>query len=124
MKKALLIALVLGSVSTATAQTSNIASSRANECKLKLAQAPAIRGIHLGMTASQVLSIFPGAEKSETIQEGLSRPRFGFIDADVVPSYYGCKPAVGGKALFCDGFEVSVQMRTENSGNMIKVRNL
>jgi hypothetical protein len=74
MKKALLIALVLGSVSTATAQTSNIGASGAGECKLKLSQAPAIRGIHLGMTANEVLAVFPGAEKNVELRQRLSEP--------------------------------------------------
>jgi hypothetical protein len=174
MKNVLLIALVLGSVSAAAAQTSN---TGAGECKLKLSQAPVVRGIHLGMTVNEVLAVFPGADKNETLLRSLSEPRFGVINADVVPSYYGSKerfvgirsvnfgfldgelnlfavtyngpdwkndeqfaskvaetlnlpgveswkPSLGGKALACDGFEVSVQMPTENWGNTIKVRNL
>jgi hypothetical protein len=177
MKKVLLIALVLGSVSAAAAQTSNTAASGASECKMKLSQAPAIRGIHLGMTASEVLALFPGAERNEMFRQRLSQARFGLVTAGVVPSnyeskeklvgvrsvdfgfldgelnffsvtYYGpewksdaqfasrvaetlnlpgvesWRPSLGGKDLACDGFEVSVQMPSENWGPVIKVRNL
>lgn len=89
MKKVLLIALVLGSVSTAAAQTSNPGAS--GECKLKLSQAPAIRGIHLGMTANEVLAVFPGAEKNVALRQRLSEPRFGLITIDLFPSYYESK---------------------------------
>jgi hypothetical protein len=178
MKKVLLIALVLGLVTTAAAQTSNTGASGTGECKLTLAQAPAIRGIHLGMTVNEVLAFFPGAEKNEALRQRLYDSRFGWITANVVPSNYESKerfvgvryvdfgfldgvlnffnytyngpewktdeqfasrvadslnlPGVEswkektqfGKAVACDGFQVSVQRTPESGAGMIQVRNL
>lgn len=86
MKTVLLIALVLGSVSTAAAQTSN--TPGAGECKLKLSQAPAIRGIHLGMTANEVLAQIPGSEADSDLLARLSRDYFGSRSAVVRPEGY------------------------------------
>lgn len=107
MKKVLLIVVVLGLVSTAAAQTSNTGASGAGECKLKLSQAPAIRGIHLGMTVGEVLAVFPAAEKNEALRQRLSQPRFGLITANVLPlSYESKEKFVGVRSVdfsFLDG---------------------
>jgi hypothetical protein len=89
MKKALLIVFLLGLVPTVGAQTSNTGSS--SECRLKLAQAPVIRGIRLGMTVNEVLAVFPGAEKDEALHQSLSRVHFGLTGFSVDPSKYGSK---------------------------------
>lgn len=96
MKKVLLIAFLLGFVSTIAAQSSNTSASRATECKLKLSQAPVIRGIRLGMTVNEVLAVFPGAEKNEAIRQRLSQPRFGLVSANVNPSDYASKEKFAG----------------------------
>jgi hypothetical protein len=88
MKTVLLIALVFGLVFTAVAQTSNTGASGTNECKLKLSQAPAIRGIRLGMSAEQVLAQIPGAESDSNFLAVLSRDYFGSRNATVVPGNY------------------------------------
>ena len=88
MKKVLLVALVLGLVSTAVAQTSNTGGSGTNECKLKLSQAPAIRGIRLGMSVEQVLAQIPGSEADSNFLAGLSRDYFGSRSATVMPGSY------------------------------------
>ena len=88
MKNVLLIAFLLGSVSTVGAQTSNTRASGETECRLKLAQAPVIRGIRLGMTITEVLAVFPGAEKDESLRQRLSQQRFGMISATVLPYNY------------------------------------
>ena len=104
MKKLLLVALVLGSACSAAGQTPNGEPQAASECKLKLSQAPVIRGISLGMNANQVLALFPGSEKNETLIRRLSEPRFGLITADVVPSYYGSKEKFEGVRSVTFGF--------------------
>ena len=91
MKKVLLIACLVSLVSTAAAQTSNAGASGASECKLKLAQAPVIRGIHLGMTVNEVLAVFPGSEKNVDLRQRLSQPRLGLSFANVNPSNYASK---------------------------------
>ena len=89
MKKVLLIAIMLGLVPAVAAQTSNTGTS-ALECKLKLSQAPAIRGVHLGMTVNELLEVFPGADKDESLRKR-SQARFGVIHANIEPAKYGSK---------------------------------
>lgn len=91
MRKVLLIVFLLGLAPTVGAQTSNPGASGASECKLKLAQAPVIRGVHLGMTVNEVLAVFPGAEKDEALRQSLSRGSFGLTGFSVDPSKYGSK---------------------------------
>jgi hypothetical protein len=177
MKKALLIAIALGSVSSAAAQSAKPVGSAVGECKLKLSQTPAIRGIRLGMTVDQALTLFPGSEKSEDIRARLAQPNFGGVSTVIYPSNFGSKekfegvhsvnlafldgelnffsisyngphwgnddqfatkvaealslpgvefwkPALGGKAIVCDGFDVVVRLPMGNSGNTILMRNL
>ena len=87
MKKGLLMAMMIGLVSTVAAQTSNTASGT-SECKLKLSQSPAIRGIRLGMTFDQVLAQIPGSEADSNLLAGLSRDYFGSRNATVTPGNY------------------------------------
>lgn len=90
MKRVLLLAfMLLGMVSIAAAQTSN--TGVAGECKLKVAQAPAIRGIHLGMTVDQLLAVFPGSEKDESVRQQLSQSSFGLARATINPSTFSSK---------------------------------
>ena len=107
MKKLLLITFMLGMVSIAAAQTSNTGASGTAECKLKLAQAPAIRGIRLGMTVDQLLAVFPGSEKDEALRYQLSRSRFGLASAGINPSTYSSKESFlgvkGVSVSFFDG---------------------
>lgn len=88
MKKVLLIAVVLGLVSTAAAQTSNTSASGTGECRLTLAQAPAIRGIRLGMSVDQVLAQIPGSEADSDLLARVSRDHFGYRSALVAPGSY------------------------------------
>jgi hypothetical protein len=116
MKTVLLIALVLGLISTVTAQTSNTAASGAGECKLTLAQAPVIRGIRLGMTAEQVLAQIPGAESDSNLLAGLSRDYFGSRSSSVVPGNYAtAKEKFAGissiNVTFLDGRLVSLYIQ-------------
>ena len=82
------MAVVFGLVSTAAAQTSNTLGSVASECKLTLAQAPAIRGMRLGMSAEQLLAQIPGSEADSDLLAKLSRDYFGSRSARVVPGNY------------------------------------
>jgi hypothetical protein len=91
MKKVLLVALLLGMVSTEGAQTSNTGAPGASECKLKLAQAPVIRGIRLGMSVKKVLAVFPGAEKDEALRQRLLQSNFGLISFAVQQANYASK---------------------------------
>jgi len=85
MKQLLLVALILGAVSSAFAQTANTSTG---ECKLTLAQAPAIRGIRLGMSVDQVLAQIPGSEADSDLLARLARDYFGSRSAAVTPGKY------------------------------------
>ncbi len=112
MKKVLLIALVLGVVSAASGQT---ASTGAGECKLTLAQAPAVRGIRMGMTVDQALALFPGTEESKYLRTQLLRNNFGFQYLNFSPGQYESKEKFVGVDLlsinFLDGGIVSFSIR-------------
>lgn len=114
MKRVLLVAVVLGLVSSAGAQTSN--TPGASECKLKLAQAPAIRGIRLGMSVDQVLAQIPGSEADSDLLARLSRDNFGSRSASVAPgNYVTSKEKFAGissiNLAFLDGRLLSFQVR-------------
>ena len=104
MKRLLLLAIVLGSASVVPGQTSK---TEAGECQMTLTQAPAIRGIRLGMTMDQALGVFPGAADDQEIQAELSRRYFGFQRTSLVPGKLGSKERfIGVKSVdlgFMDG---------------------
>jgi hypothetical protein len=55
------------------------------KCTLALAQAPALRGLSLGMNQAQVLARFPGLSLDRADEFGLSKLRLNFIDIDLYP---------------------------------------
>ena len=76
------------------------AAPQASQCALKMAQAPAIRGIKLGMRIDEVLAMFPGTREDENIRiatsDNQSYPRFGVINFGVAPSAYASKERFAG----------------------------
>ena len=64
-------------------------------CTLKLSQAPAVRGVKLGMTIDELLPLFPGAGDSGVINGVLSRAEgysnFGAASFFITPSDWGNK---------------------------------
>lgn len=66
MQQFILILMVLGTVSTASAQSIAGRASRTDECKLELSQAPVIRGIRLGMNVDEALALFSEPEEMRT----------------------------------------------------------
>jgi hypothetical protein len=86
-------------------------SSAAIPCSLKVAQAPAVRGIKLGMKTADVLALFPGSADQEDIQRVLSEvegyPAFGVVSLNISPSRYSTKEHFSGIAtysfVFVDG---------------------
>jgi hypothetical protein len=87
MKKLLLLAIVLGTASVVPGQT----PSTAGDCKLTMANAPAIRGLRLGMTIDQALAVFPGAQADSDLKAMLARDYFGSQTAYVDPANYESK---------------------------------
>ncbi|HKC63972.1 MAG TPA: hypothetical protein VKB86_10060 [Pyrinomonadaceae bacterium] len=60
---------------------------------MTLAQSPAINGLRLGMTPSEVLALFPGSKQDEEVRRELSRPptRFGVSSFIIRPQKYSTK---------------------------------
>ena len=88
MKRLLLLAIVMGSSSVVAAQTPITA---AGDCKLTVAQAPAIRGLRLGMTIDQTLALFPSAQADSDVRGQLGGDYFGSQSAYVHPAEYEAK---------------------------------
>jgi hypothetical protein len=58
-------------------------------CQLALAQAPAVNGLKLGMTAEEVLALFPGSKEDAQVRADLSRPSpFGMSGFVISPAKY------------------------------------
>jgi hypothetical protein len=60
-------------------------------CNLSLAQAPAIRGIRLGMKPDEWLKLFPGSEQDEKVKAMLDRPAaypsYGYTNIPFYPVF-------------------------------------
>lgn len=59
-------------------------------CKLALSEAPRIKGVRLGMTAEEVLAVFPGSKDDPEIRAALSSPpgEFGVSELAIRPAKY------------------------------------
>ncbi|HKQ99536.1 MAG TPA: hypothetical protein VJT09_02615 [Pyrinomonadaceae bacterium] len=78
----------------AAAKSNNSAAPQRIIHPLTLAQAPDINGLKLGMTAEQVLALFPGSKTDEAVRSELSRPpsRFGVSGFTITPAKYSSGP--------------------------------
>lgn len=66
------------------------------KCKMTLAQAPAIRGLRLGMTSDEVFAVFPTNEQEEfnraqMLKKAELAPQYGFTTFSFPPSAYATK---------------------------------
>jgi len=83
MKSTTLNLLLLLTFSSVAFGQGNSQTAPAAKCTLGLAQAPALRGLRLGMGQAQVLARFPGLSLDRADDLGLSRLRLNLIDADL-----------------------------------------
>ena len=75
MRRVIFTLFVVGLAAVSTsAQTSDRPSSQSN-CALTLSQSPAIRGMKLGLSTEQVLSMFPGSNQRPEIIRSLNDAR-------------------------------------------------
>ncbi|HSB12316.1 MAG TPA: hypothetical protein VLM38_22710 [Blastocatellia bacterium] len=65
-------------------------------CSLTEADAPAVRGVRLGMSAEQLLALFPASTKRKEIKDALVKAKA----ADSEPVYLAFEPADGNKERF------------------------
>src|SRR5215831_7888593 len=69
-------------------------------CTLRLANAPEVRGVRLGMTVDELFTLFPGSSDSGGIKDALSHadgfPNFGESRFSIAPSNWGNKDHFAG----------------------------
>jgi len=101
MKTVFALTIFLGAASAVYGQP---APTQPSQCSLKLAQAPAVRGIKLGMSAEDLLAAFPGSAGEDGIRLSLSKadnyPNFGVVGMNIVPARYSTKERFAGIGYF------------------------
>jgi hypothetical protein len=68
------------------------------KCELTLVSVPTLIGLKLGMTANEVLAVFPGSSEDAELRSDLARPpnAFGGSSFGIVPSKYQGKEKFAG----------------------------
>lgn len=74
MKSAFLLLLIVTATPSAFGQASSPSES-VGVCNLTFAQAPAIRGLKLGMSLNEVLALFPGSSEDDYVKRQLSNAK-------------------------------------------------
>src|SRR5215475_8819535 len=84
-------------------------------CKLTLAQAPAIRGLRLGMTSDELFAIFPAKndreefDRSQQLKSAELPPNYGFTNFQFfIPNYATGDRFTGISSLYIDIFDRKV----------------
>lgn len=95
-----------GSAPIANASTQNQATPQGTgasvqeipPCTLTLAAAPTINGLRLGMTADEVLALFPGSKEDSEVHNNLSRPptQFGQSSFIIRPEKFSSRDNFSG----------------------------
>src|ERR1044071_6463425 len=89
MKQLLVIALLIIGVAAVPAQKEGTAAPDKPVCSLNTGQAPVISGVRLGMTAEQVLALFPGSGEDPEVRSGVSNvTKFGVSSFAIKPDKY------------------------------------
>jgi len=95
MKSILLMTFMMAAALSTAGQT---AAAPGTQCTLKVA--PVIRGVRLGMTTEEVLTMFPGSRDQENIKAALtpntSFPRYGVTNFSLFPGEYAGKERFAG----------------------------
>jgi hypothetical protein len=110
MKRIFLATICTLSALSAYGQTQTAAPT-ISPCTLKVAQAPAVRGVKLGMKIEEVLALFPGSSETEWIKRSIAKPdgdpNFGVVGFAISPSLYANKERFNGidsfSFMFLDG---------------------
>lgn len=132
MKKILTVAtVVIMTALSAYAQTRG-GNLSVTPCTLKASQAPEVRGIKLGMTAEDLLALFPGSVSEAGISQAVSKapnfPSFGVVGLDIVPSRYSTKDRFAGIGYFnfvvLDGRLAQYEVQYQGAPNGPTWRNL
>lgn len=98
MRRFLAITLLIIGVPSALARQEKQGAPDRPVCSLSAAQAPGISALRLGMTAEQVLALFPGSKDDPDVRAGMARPAspFGVTSFIVNPSKSQAKEKYAG----------------------------
>jgi hypothetical protein len=98
MKQFLTIGLLIIGISIVSVQTTEAVAVAKADCKLKLAMAPEINRLKLGMTVEQVLARFPGSSAETAIRSELAKApgKFGVANILITPDNYRTKSEFAG----------------------------
>src|ERR1041385_1725071 len=98
MKLFLAIALLIIGVPAVSAQSDSPGAHEKAVCSLSVAQVPGVGDLRLGMTAEQVLALFPGSSEDPELRSKLSQPAspLGVSDFPIRPSKYQSKEKFAG----------------------------
>lgn len=104
MKRILTLAAVVMMTALSAYSQTEVAKVSTLACTLKTSQAPAVRGIKLGMSAEELLALFPGSAAEDGVKLAVSKadnyPHFGVVGMDIVPSRYSTKERYAGIGYF------------------------
>lgn len=100
--KQLLTALIITVLGISTSGQTQSEAPRGGKCSLTVAQSPAIRGIRLGMSAEEVLGLFPGSSDAPDIRSALARSdkQFGVARFNVFTHQYASEAGFKGISQF------------------------
>jgi len=81
-----------------SASIENTTAQENGPCTLKLARSPAVNGLRLGMTADEVLALFPGSKDDPDLKTRLAMPpgQFGASQFVVHPDKYESRDSFSG----------------------------
>lgn len=98
MKRLLAITLLVIGVSAVSAHEGSPADPGKAVCGLRMTQVPGKGALRLGMTAEQVLALFPGSNGDPEVRSRLSRPAspLGASDFIIMPERYQSKEKFAG----------------------------
>lgn len=107
-------------------------SSGMSPCKLAVGQAPAIRGVKLGMKIEDVLAMFPGSAEKDQIKSEIGNidgyPKFGLTSIYITPWEYSTKDRFAGiddfRLVVLDARVVKYQVEYASPPNAPSWRNV
>ena len=111
MKRILLATAILALTALSANSQTQTPTPVTQACKLAVVQAPAIRGVKLGMKVNEVLALFPGSAENNDVRSSLALaegfPNFGVASFYVFPREYPTKDRFAGignfRFTFADG---------------------
>ena len=80
----------IATINQAEPQPANSIKQEKTPCTLKLAGAPEVKGLRLGMTPDEVLALFPGSRDDADVRAMLARPpsQFGMSELVIRPAKF------------------------------------